>query len=143
MWIALLCAVSATWAGCSEDGSPERVADAFAQAYFSEMNQEKAKEYTALGATVMLDKELADVAEVRKSGYTVADARESVSVRRGEASKRDHRIRFPYEVIVRVGDAETVRDADVELSQIQGAWKVVRVGISAREMKPVESGPSQ
>lgn len=141
--IAMVFAVSVPWIGCSQEGSPERVADAFAQAYFNEMNQEKAKEYTALGATAMLDKELADVAEVRRGGYTAADARESVSLKRGEASKREHRIRFPYEVIVRSGDAETVRDADVELSQIQGTWKVVRVGISARDKPPADGPPSQ
>lgn len=119
--------------GCSKDGSPEQVADAFAEAYFSQMNQEKAKEYTALGATAMLDKELQDVAEIRKGGYTADQAHGSVTLRRGESSKREQRVRVPYEVVVRGEGAETVRDADIELAQIQGVWKVVRVGLKSRD----------
>ena len=116
--------------GCSKDGSPEQVADAFAEAYFSQMNQEKAKEFTALGATKMLEEELREVSEVRKGGYDPTDARGEVSVRRGEASQREQRIRFPYVITVRSEAGETVRSADVELTQIQGGWKVVRVGVA-------------
>lgn len=141
--IAMILAGSALWIGCSREGSPEQVADAFADAYFKEMNQEKAKQFTALGATAMLDKELVDVAEVRKGGYVPADAHESVTLKRGEPSSREHRIRYPYEVVVRAGDAETVREADVELSQIQGVWKVVRIGIASRDPKPASEAPTQ
>lgn len=119
--------------GCAESGSPERVADAFADAYFRQMDQEKAKEYTALGATAMLDKELRDVAQIRKEGYTPAEAHGDVTLRRGEPVKRDQRIRVPFEVIIRTDGAETIRDADIELTHIQGAWKVVRVGLTTRE----------
>lgn len=128
-------------AGCSKDGSPEQVADAFAEAYFSQMNQEKAKEYTALGATAMLDKELRDVEEIRKGGYTPDQAEANVSIRRGDISKREQRVRVPYEVIVRGNGTETVRDADIELAQIQGVWKVVRVGLKSRETAAEKSEP--
>ena len=39
--------------GCNraEVGSPEAVADAFCEAYFREADQEKAKQFTAFGAT--------------------------------------------------------------------------------------------
>jgi hypothetical protein len=130
---AAFLALSIALTGCSKDGSPEQVADAFAEAYFSQMNQEKAKEYTALGATAMLDKELHDVEEIRKGGYTPDQAEHNVSLRRGEISKREQRVRVPYEVIIRANGAETIRDADIELAQIQGAWKVVRVGLASRD----------
>jgi hypothetical protein len=127
-------------AGCSERGSPEQVADAFAEAYFRQMDQEKAKEYTALGATAMLEKELHDVAQIRKEGYTPAEAAGSVLVRRGEPVQRDQRLRFPYEVVIRSDGEETIRDADVELTKIGGEWKVVRVGLASRDPAGAKHG---
>ncbi len=97
------------------------------------MDQEKAKEYTALGATAMLEKELSDVAQIRKDGYTPAEASATVILRRGASSQREQRLRFPYEVVIRSEGAETVRDADVELTRIAGEWKVVRVGLAGRD----------
>jgi hypothetical protein len=119
--------------GCAKKGSPEAVADGFVDAYFLHMDQERAKEFTALGATEMMDKELRDVAQIRKDGYSPADAAPDMSVKRGPASPRDQRIRFPYEIHVRSGGApEVVRDADIELAQIDGTWKVVRVALHQR-----------
>lgn len=132
--VAALLALTVTLGGCSRKGAPEQVADAFADAYFRQMDQEKAKEYTALGATEMLDAELRSVAQIRKEGYTPSEASGAeVAVQRGEALKRDQRIRFPYAIVVKLSDGtETVRDADIELTQIQGAWKVVRVALKQR-----------
>ena len=129
---ALALAVAAS--GCSKKGGPEQVADSFADAYFRLADQEKAKEFTALGATEMLDAELRSVAQIRKDGYTPSEAAGSdVTVRRGEPAQRDQRLRFPYEIVVRLQDgSESIRDADIELTQIQGAWKVVRVGLKSR-----------
>jgi hypothetical protein len=118
-------------AGCAKKAGPEDVADAFADAYFRLADQEKAKEYTAFGATQMLDAELKSVEQIRKDGYTPSEAGVNVTVRRGASSTRDQRVRIPYEVAVHPpsGGAETVRVADVELTQIAGVWKVVRVGM--------------
>jgi hypothetical protein len=128
--VALALVASTALAGCAKRGAPEEVADAFVDAYFRRADQEKAKEYTALGATEMLEKELKEVAQLRRDGYTPAEAGGGdVKVRRGESSNRDQRIRFPYEIVVRNEGTETVRDADVELANIRGAWKVVRVGL--------------
>jgi hypothetical protein len=132
--LAATLALTVTLGGCSRKGAPEQIADAFADAYFLRMDQEKAKEYTALGASEMLDAELRSVAQIRKEGYTPNEASGAeVNIRRGESTKRDQRVRFPYEIMVKLPDgSETVRDADVELTQIQGAWKVVRVGLKQR-----------
>src|SRR6185312_11047760 len=127
--ISLLLGLSIALAGCARQGAPEQVADAFVEAYFQRADQEKAKEYTALGATEMLDQELREVGPLRKEGYTPSEAHGGpIEVRRGEAQHREQRIRFPYEIKVRNGDMVSVRDADVELATIHGAWKVVRVG---------------
>src|SRR6185437_13953587 len=105
-------------AGCTKQGAPEQVADAFVDAYFRHADQEKAKEYTALGATEMLNKELRDVEELRKQGYTPSEAGGNVDVKRGPSAPRDQRIRFPYEITIRTDGGETVRSADVELANI-------------------------
>ena len=118
--------------GCSNAGSPEAVADAFADAYFRRMDQEKAKEFTALGASAMLDEELRSVAEVRKDGYSPAEEASEVTIRRGESVPRDQRVRVPYEIVIKSDGSESIKDADVELTRISGTWKVVRVGLKAR-----------
>ena len=120
--------------GCDKRDGPEAVADAFADAYFLHMDQQKAKEFTALGATEMMDKELQDVAQIRKDGYRAADAAPDMTLRRGTPTTREQRVRVPYEIHIKGGgeSSETVRDADIELSHIDGAWKVVRIGLKNR-----------
>jgi hypothetical protein len=131
---AVIAALALTVAlgGCKKKDAAEQVAVAFAEAYFQRADQEKAKEYTALGATQMLEEELREVGKIRKDGYTPSEAALDIRVNRGTSTTREQRIRFPYEVTVRSEGVETVRDADVELAQIQGAWKVVRVGVKQR-----------
>lgn len=132
---AVLAALALTLAlgGCTRKEGAEQVADAFTEAYFQRADQEKAKEYTALGATQMLDEELRAVEKIRKDGYTPSEAAlGDIRVHRGDVTPRDQRIRFQYEIIVRFEGVETVRDADVELTQLQGTWKVVRVGVKQR-----------
>ena len=125
-------ALTVALGGCKKKDGAEQVADAFAEAYFQRADQEKAKEYTALGATQMLNDELREVDKIRKEGYAPSDAALDIRVNRGASTTREQRIRFPYEVTVRSEGMETVRDADVELTQIQGKWKVVRVGVKQR-----------
>lgn len=120
--------------GCGQrkvDNTPESVADAFVEAYFRQMDQQRAKEFTALGATRMLETELNEVREVRKDGYAPGSV--GVVVLRGEPQSRDKRIRIPYEIEVQGEDGKHTSDADIELTQIDGAWKVVRVGVTARD----------
>jgi hypothetical protein len=96
------------------------------------MDQEKAKEFTALGASAMLDEELRSVAEIRKEGYSPGAGGAEVTLRRGESTPRDQRVRIPYEIVIKSEGAESTKDADIELTKIDGTWKVVRVGLKAR-----------
>ena len=77
----------------------------------------------------MLEDELRDVASIRKEGYDPSEARGEISFHRGEPSQREQRVRFLYQITIRAEGSETVRSADIELTQIQGGWKVVRVGL--------------
>ncbi len=127
--------------GCDKPaaGSPEAVADAFVDAYFRRADQAAAKEFTALGASAMLDKELEDVAKVRADGYTPSDASLDVAVERGERSLRGKRVRFDYTLKFKDPSGEVVKHADVELTQLDDAWKVVRVGLADRAAPPASS----
>ncbi len=122
--------------GCKKAAptTPEGVADSFVEAYFRQMDQQRAKEFTALGATRMLDAELKDVQDIRKDGYAPGSV--EVAVHRGEPVPREERIRIPYEIEIATEAGKQVRDADIELSRIDGAWKVVRVGVKPRDAAP-------
>ena len=119
--------------GCKREpeNTPESVADSFVDAYFRQMDQERAKAFTALGATRMLDQELREVQEVRKDGYEPGSV--GVSVHRGQSSPRDERIRIPYEIEIQTEGGKQMRDADIELTRIDGLWKVVRIGVTHRD----------
>jgi hypothetical protein len=115
-------------AACKAGTGSDQVADQFADAYFRRFDQEAALAYTALGATEMLDKELADTRAIRESGYTPAEAAASVTFTRGPATQRDARVDYRYTVVARVEDgAPVTHEADIELAKIGGGWKVVSV----------------
>ena len=130
-WV-LAAALAAASGACQKAGGPDEVADAFADAYFRRMDQEKAKEFTALGASAMLDEELRSVADVRKDGYSPGEDGSDVTIRRGPSSPREQRVRIPYEIVVKSDGGESIKDADVELTKIGDSGKVVRVGLKSR-----------
>jgi hypothetical protein len=118
--------------GCTDKGAPEYVADQFVDAYFRRMDQQGARQFTALGATEMLDKELDLVRSVRADGYTPDEAAAQVVVRRTARSTRGERVRFDYDITIKHDESEEHRTADVELSKIQTVWKVVRVDVKPK-----------
>jgi hypothetical protein len=124
-------AVLAAPTSCRDKSSSEYVADEFADAYFRRMDQDAALRFTALGATTMLDDELASTKALRDQGYTPAQAAAAVTFVRGPAVPRDARVGYHYILTIRPDDAPaTTKEADLELTKIAGAWKVVRVQLT-------------
>jgi len=117
---------------CTDKAAPEHVADQFAEAYFRRIDREAARQYTALGATEMLDREIQLIRSVHAGGPAADNAASDVTVRRRGRSLRGDRIRFDYEITARSEAGDLVRSADVELARIQSAWKVVRVDVRSR-----------
>jgi hypothetical protein len=117
---------------CTDRAAPEYVADQFVDAYFRRMDQQAARQFTALGATEMLDRELDLVRSVRSQGYTPDEAAAQVVFRRTAKNTRGERVRFDYEITIKHDESEEHRAADVELAKIQTAWKVVRVDVKPR-----------
>lgn len=117
----------AAMCACAESATgPEAAADAFADAYFAHADQAKARQYTAFGASKMLDQEIAETKPLRDSGYTPSEASLQLGVTRGARSQRGERVRFDY--ALRAADG-AVKHATVELSRVAGEWKVVRVAV--------------
>ena len=127
-YVLLLLAVSA----CKDQGAPEYVADKFVEAYFQHMDHRAALEFTAFGATEMLDRELELTRGVREQGYSPAEAAAQITWRRTGRSMRGERVRFDYDIDIRRDDTEDHRLADIELAKVQSGWKVVRVGVKSR-----------
>ena len=117
---------------CKDQSAPEYVADQFVEAYFQHMDQQGARQFTAFGATEMLDRELELTRGVREQGYLPSEAAAQVNWRRTGRSSRGERVRFDYTIDIRREDTEEHRLADVELAKVQSGWKVVRVAVQQR-----------
>src|SRR5579859_4021712 len=79
-WLALAGFALALGQGCTDKSAPEYVADQFVDAYFRRMDQQAARQFTALGATETLDRELDLVRSVRAEGYGPDQAASEVVV---------------------------------------------------------------
>jgi hypothetical protein len=125
----LLLSTGALGSGCKDTSSPEYVADQFVEAYFQRVDQAAARQFTALGATEMLDREIEATRSIRASGYTPDQATAAVKFRRGTRAMRGDRVRFDYDITIQSDGTEVKRQADVELASIQAAWKVVLLNL--------------
>jgi hypothetical protein len=128
---------------CTDKTAPEYIADQFVAAYFQRMDQKEARQFTALGASDMLEHELELTRGIRADGYSAMDAAAEVRYRRRGRSLRGERVRFDYDIAIKHDDTEDHRTADVELANIQSdgrtasahgwGWKVVRVDVKNAE----------
>ena len=130
-WVPVALLLAGFAAGCADKSAPENVADQFVDAYFRRMDQRAARQFTALGPTEMLDRELELTRAVRGQGYTQDEVSGQVACRRKGRATRGERVRFDYDIDIKQGDSEEHRAADVELAKIQTAWKVVRVDVKS------------
>ena len=84
-----------------------------------------AKRFTAFGATKMLERELAEVEKVRKSGYLPTEAQLQVAATRTSRKTRGQRVAFDYELKFANSEGEETRNAQIEVAEVAGDWKVV------------------
>src|SRR5258708_20004621 len=101
--------------GCTDRAAPEYVADQFVDAYFRRMDQQAARQFTALTATEMLDRELDLVRSVRAQGYTPDEAAAEVVVRRTSKGARGDRVRFDYDITIKHEQADEHPPAAIQL----------------------------
>ena len=106
--------------------SPEAVADKFIDYYLVEMDQGRAIELASGLAHDMLERELRDVASVRKQmGYMPADARPEIYYQRtGERDSGDGKVLI-YDVTVKHKQDVSHKSAEVAVRREGDRWKVV------------------
>jgi hypothetical protein len=76
-WIVGTCLIAAVLGGCSRSDTPEAIAERFVQAYYVQIDQAAAVEFTAALARHRLQEELQTVAQIRR-GSAVAQARPKI-----------------------------------------------------------------
>lgn len=120
LWALLACA------GACIGRSPTAVADRFVDAYFVEMDQGRALGLASGLAKEMLDRELRDVAAVRRqTGFMPADARPDVFYERIAGRDAGDRKIFTYALTLRLKGDITHKSAQIALAQQGSDWKVV------------------
>jgi hypothetical protein len=77
-WIVGACLIAAVLGGCSRSDTPEAIAERFVQAYYVQIDQAAAVEFTAALARHRLQEELQTVAQIRR-GSAVAQARPKIA----------------------------------------------------------------
>jgi hypothetical protein len=113
--------------GCARN-QPESVADRFVDYYFVEMDQGRALPLTAGLAHDMLERELRDVASIRREmGHMDADARPEVYYKRLEMRDDGARKVIAYNLEIKHGQDHMTKRAQVAVARERAgeAWKVV------------------
>ncbi|HJZ88699.1 MAG TPA: hypothetical protein VKN99_26175 [Polyangia bacterium] len=124
--VALLaCAGLGLQPGCGLR-SPEGVADKFVDYYFVEIDQGRALPLTAGLAHDMIERELRDVASIRKQmGYMPADARPDVYYKRTGARDEGERTVFTYDITIKHREDVMRKVAQVAVHKQGAEWKVI------------------
>ncbi|HEY7956689.1 MAG: hypothetical protein ACHQ17_12405, partial [Polyangia bacterium] len=103
--------------------TPEAVADHFVDLYFVVIDQRRALDLTSGLARQKLEEELTLVEKVRTT-YDQDQAKPSIFyVRRSSKVMGDH-ARLTYDITIRQGHDETLRNALVSVERIAGKWTV-------------------
>lgn len=103
--------------------TPEAVADQFVDLYFVVIDQKRALDLTSGLARQKLEEELTLVEKVRTT-YDQDQAKPSIFyVRRSSKVMGDH-ARLTYDITIRQGHDETLRNALVSAERVGGKWTI-------------------
>src|SRR5262249_25758557 len=117
--------------------SPHAVADKFVDYYFVEMDQGRALPLTAGLAHDMLERELRDVASIRKQmGAMPADARPDVYYRRVSERREANRDIFRYDVTLKHDRDVMRKTATVAVAKETSGYRVVFFAVADGEPAP-------
>ena len=120
-------------AGCAPR-TPEAVADRFVDSYFVEMDQGRALPLAAGLARDMLERELREVASIRRQmGFMPADARPQVYYQRVSARQEGAQKIFAYDLTLKHERDVMHKSSQIAVAQREGAWKVIFYRVSDGE----------
>jgi len=121
--------------------SAEQVSDRFVDLYFVEIDQRRALELTAGLAHAKLEEELNLVAQVRQT-YDPEQAKPSIFYARKSAQVDGDRARLAYDLTIRQGSDETIRNALISEEKVAGAWKVANFIVAEGSLLQRPASPS-
>jgi hypothetical protein len=111
--------------GCSASDSPQGVADRFVQAYYVQIDQAQALEFTTGLARERLHQELQRVASLRQ-GSGFAQARPQVSYTLTRTQAEDRQVLFVYDLTITPLQVKPIlKKILLIMEQHGGQWKVL------------------
>jgi hypothetical protein len=124
-WVVGIVLIAAVVGGCSRTDTPEAIADRFVQAYYVQIDQAEAVDYTAALARQRLQEELQTVVRIRRGG-ALAQARPKVqySLARTEVDGRQRL--FIYDLVITPPHVPQIAKKVLIITEQFGEdWKVI------------------
>jgi hypothetical protein len=120
----MLC-IALTLLGCSSSDSPQGVADRFVQAYYVQVDQAQALEFTTGLARERLHNELQRVASLRQ-GSSFAKARPQVSYTLARTQPEGQQVLLVYDLTITPPQVKPIlKKILLIMDQRSGLWKVL------------------
>jgi len=114
-----------TTAGCSQGNTPEAVAERFMQAYYVQIDQGQALEFTGALARERLQQELRAVAPLRRSG-SVAEARPEVRYTLSRTQPEGRQVLLYYDLTITPRHVPPMlKKVLIITEQLGQQWKVI------------------
>jgi hypothetical protein len=111
--------------GCSASDSPQRVADHFVQAYYIQIDQAQALEFTAGLARERLHQELQRVASLRQ-GISLEQARPPVSYTLARTQPEGQQVLLVYDLTITPPQVKPIlKKILIIMEQTGEQWKVI------------------
>lgn len=125
VWIVSIFLMAAALGSCSRADTPEAIADRFVQAYYVQIDQAQAVEYTAALARQRLHEELQTVARIRRGG-SLAQARPKVEYHLARTQVDGRQQLFIYELTITPPQVPAIaKKVLIITEQFGDAWKVI------------------
>jgi hypothetical protein len=124
-WIGGAILIALVFGGCSRDNTPKGVADRFVHAYYVQIDQAQALEFTTALARERLQRELQLVGPIRRGGG-VEQARPQVEYNLVRTQPEGRQVLFVYDLtITPMQVSPMVKKVLIITEQFAGQWKVI------------------
>jgi len=124
-WICGAILIALILDGCSRDNTPQGVADRFVQAYYVQIDQAAALEFTTALARERLQRELQLVAPIRRGG-SVEQARPKVEYNLVRTQPDGRQVLFVYDLTITPTHVSPIMKKILIITdQFAGQWKVI------------------
>ena len=124
-WICGAILITLVFGGCSRDNTPKGVAERFVHAYYVQIDQAQALEFTAALAHERLQREIQLVAPIRRGG-SVEQARPKVEYNLVRTQPDGRQVLFVYDLTITPTHVPPImKKVLIITDQSAGQWKVI------------------